>query len=105
MSDQCESATCDEDLDQGRVKPTGFWSPAGLEGVPNEAIRIGKPVAYASTIMPCPITIATCPGEVVVPSDPAKKTRSPGCSWPGATFGPHVHCSSEVRGMLIPTDR
>ena len=68
-------------------------------------MRIGKPVAYASTIMPCPITMPTCPGEVVVPSDPAKNTRSPGCSWPGATLGPHVHCSSEVRGMLMPTAR
>src|SRR5215467_6499650 len=82
---------------QGRVKPTGFWSPAGLDGVPYEAMRIGKPVAYASSIMPCPITIATCPGFAAVPSDPAKKTRSPGCSWPGATLGPQVHCSAAVR--------
>ena len=63
------------------MKPTGDSSPDAEVAVPYVEIRIGKPVAYASIICPWPITRPTCPGEVGVPSAPAKNTRSPGCTW------------------------
>ena len=74
-------------------------------GVPNEEMRIGKPVAYASIILSWPITRPTWPGAVAVPSAPAKKTRSPGSTWLAGTCGPHSHCSCEVRGMYTPAAR
>src|SRR5215469_3914699 len=95
----------DEDLDQGRVKPTGFVSPAAALLLPKAEIRMGKPVAYASIIRSCPMTRPTWPGDVVVPSEPAKNTRSPGSSWPGGTRGPHSHCKSAVRGISMPAAR
>src|SRR5579862_4096992 len=62
---------------QGWAKPTTLVSPGADFGVPNWETRIAKPVAYASIISCLPITRPTCPGDLTVPSAPAKKTRSP----------------------------
>src|SRR5262250_1374441 len=82
----------------GRVKPTGFRYRYGV-------ILIGTPDAYASIISPAPITRPTWPGEVRVPSTPAKNTRSPGCTWLGLTRGPKAHSCCEVRGTSMPAVR
>ena len=66
---------------------------------------MGKPVAYASIIVFLPMTSPTWPGEVGVPSEPAKKTRSPGSTWLAEIRGPQDHYSCEVRGMLMPAAR
>src|SRR5215472_10499843 len=75
----------------GRAKPTTCERPGADVGVPNVEIRTGNPVAYASIILPRPITRPTCPGEVGVPSDPAKNTRSPGSTLPAGTCGNWAH--------------
>ena len=49
-----------------------------------------------------PVTIPTWPGEVTVPSAPAKNTRSPGSGV--LTCVSVAHWSSEVRAMLIPAE-
>src|ERR1700729_1641817 len=81
---------------QGRVNPTTVLSPGAEPVCPKDEMRMAKPVAYASTIWFLPITRPTCPGSVGVPSEPAKKTRSPGSSWPEAIFGPQDHWACEV---------
>ena len=68
-------------------------------------MRIGKPVANASIMKPPPITMPTCPGDALVPSDPAKNARSPGWTWLAGTRGPQIHCCCDVRGMSIPAAR
>src|SRR6185437_11738795 len=68
-------------------------------GVPTGSILTSAPVYGASTIIPMP----TWPGDVVVPSLPAKNTRSPGCAVARlGTAVPTVACSSLVRGRLTP---
>src|SRR6202050_2305992 len=89
----------------GRVKPTGSSSPGAAALVPKAEMRIGNPVAYASTILSWPITRPTWPGASGVPSAPAKKTRSPGSTRLAGTRGPHANCSCEVRGMDTPAAR
>ena len=89
----------------GRVKPTGTSSPGAAALVPKAEMRIGNPVAYASTILSWPITRPTWPGASGVPSAPAKKTRSPGSTRLAGTRGPHANCSCEVRGMYTPAAR
>src|SRR5215472_9946456 len=66
---------------------------------------MGKPVAYASSILLRPMTRPTWPGAVGVPSAPAKNTRSPGSTFAAGTCGRPAHWACDVRGMLIPAAR
>ena len=44
-------------------------------------------------------TMPTCPGAAGVPSEPAKKTRSPGWAWLAEICWPKAYWAWLVRGM------
>jgi hypothetical protein len=97
-----DSAIYDENLhaatlDQGRVKPTRSVLPAKL------CLVTVRPVAGASIIKSCPaMTMPTWPGAVMVPSLPAKKTRSPGLAWLAGICFPSPRSPAERRTELHP---
>ena len=98
---------CSGDGTGGSARPAGAAvqptaSAAGRATIPADYLHFYR---HAGQTYGVPWPVLAGIGEVVVPSDPAKKMRSPGSSCPGAILGPHTHCSSEVRGMFTPESR
>src|SRR6266487_639681 len=85
---------------QGLVKPTRSVLPAKL------SLVTVSPGCGASIIMSLPgMTMPTWPGLVIVPSPPAKKTRSPCLAWLAGICLPKAHCCWLVRGTVMPAAR